>query len=241
MLEMTALTYAWPALVTAPRGDGHRVFILPGFMGGDSSTLLLRRYLSRLYSAPSPWGLGQNSGSFELQDRLQSAFDEFLDLNDGQVSLIGQSLGGVYARMLALRRPERVRQVITLGSPFASRGPDSVNALVSRLFRSMSGMSVSEMSHQMDELQNRLPVPSTAVYSKLDGVVHWSACLDDAGEQAENVEVLGSHTGMALNPTVLYVIADRLAQALGEWRPFKRNGCMRAMVYPKPESRSRQS
>ena len=77
------------------------------------------------------------------------------------------------------------------------------------------------------------PVPSTAIYSRSDGVVHWTTCLEYEGEQAENVEVVGSHSGMAFNPTVLSVIADRLAQPEGHWRPFERRGC-RALLYPEP-------
>jgi len=234
LLEMTTLTYSWPLLARAPQGDGHTVLVLPGFTAGDQSTLLLRRLLSRLNYNSLPWELGQNTGSAELQERLHDRFEAILDEYPGRVSLVGQSLGGVFARVLAHQRPERVRQVVTLGSPFASPSPDTVNSLVSRLFQSVSGMSREEMRDQMTDFPAAPPpVPSTAIYSRSDGVVHWTACLEYEGAQAENVEVLGSHSGMAFNPLVLHVISDRLSQPLDGWRPFQRRGC-RSIVFPKP-------
>lgn len=239
MLEMGALGYSWPLLGTAPRGDGHSVFVMPGFMAGDGSTLPLRRFLSRQNLKPISWGLGQNNGSFEQQEALLERFEALLATTSGRISLVGQSLGGVYARLLATHWPERVRQVITLGSPFASPGPDTVNSVVSRLFQYMSGMSTDEMRDQMLALAGPLEVPATAIYSRNDGVVHWTSCVDEKDKHAENVEVLGSHSGMGFNPTVLYVIADRLAQQANGWRPFNRQGCVKGLVFPTPVSNSR--
>lgn len=234
ILEMSSLVYSWPLLAGASRGDGHTVMTLPGFTAGDQSTLLLRRMLRRLNYNALPWALGQNTGSVELQQQLRERFKAVLAEADGAVSLVGQSLGGVFARILAHEFPDRVRQVITLGSPFASSGPDNVNSLVSRLFQNLSGMSEEEMRDQMLEFPAAAPpVPSTAIYSRSDGVVHWTTCLEYEGEQAENVEVVGSHSGMGFNPMVLNVIADRLAQPEGNWRPFQRRGC-RGLLYPEP-------
>lgn len=234
LLEMSSLSLTWPVLASARRGDGHAVMVLPGFTAGDQSTLLLRRILSRLNYTALPWELGQNTGSVELQDRLRVRFQEVLAEFPGKVSLVGQSLGGVFARILAHEAPARIRQVITLGSPFASSGPDNVNSMVSRLFQNLSGMTQDEMRDQMTEFPAAAPpVPSTAIYSRSDGVVHWSTCLEYEGKQAENVEVVGSHSGMAFNPAVLNVIGDRLSQPEGQWQPFERTGC-RSFVYPEP-------
>jgi len=234
MLEMTSLTYSWPLIATAPKGDGHTIFVLPGFSVGDQSTLILRRLLRLLNYRPLPWELGQNTGSVELQENLFERFQDILAQQPGRISLIGQSLGGVFARILAHQWPDRIRQVITLGSPFASGSLDTVNSLVSRLFQSVSGMSREEMLDQMTGFPAAPPpVPCTAIYSKSDGVVHWSTCLEYEGEQAENIEVLGSHSGMAFNPMVLHVIADRLAQPLDGWKPFERKGCL-SLLFPEP-------
>ncbi len=241
LLELTSLAYAWPWLGAAPRGDGHTVLVLPGFTAGDESTLLLRGHLGRLGYRVMPWGLGRNTGSPDLQERLVERVAILTDEHDGSISLVGQSLGGVFARELARRFEGRVRQVVTLGSPFASVGPESTNALVGRLFRSLSGMSRDEMRERARAFDTEPPpVPSTAVYSRSDGIVHWSSCLEYEGVQAENVEIIGSHTGMALNPLVLHVLADRLAQPEGRWRPFDRSRGWRAAVYPEPSAASRQ-
>lgn len=237
LLEMTSLAYSWPLLGNAPRGDRHPVLTLPGFTAGDDSTALLRRFLKRLGYRPLPWTLGQNTGSFEIQERLLHYFQRLTEEYDEPISLVGQSLGGVYARELARQFPAAVRCIVTLGSPFSSNGPESANPLVGRLFEYMSGLSLDDM-----RIRNRVlaseppPVPSTAVYSKADGVVHWSACLEYRGERSENVEVHGSHTGMALNPLVFHVLADRLAQQPQQWRPFDRQRGCRAMWFPEPES-----
>ena len=70
------------------------------------------------------------------------------------------------------------------------------------------------------------PVPSTAVYSRTDGIVDWRSCLEPAAPETENVEVAGSHCGLGVNPLALYAIADRLAQPEGDWRPFEPEGLL---------------
>jgi pimeloyl-ACP methyl ester carboxylesterase len=236
LMELVSLGWTWPLLTQVRRGDGHPVLVLPGFTAGDESTVILRRLLGYLGYQPLPWGLGQNTGSVDLQERLFHRFDSLAREYDRKMSIIGQSLGGVFARELARQWPERVRQVIALGSPFASSGPETTNALVSRLFQYLSGMSQEQMRDRMlGFAAEPPPVPSTAIYSKADGVVHWSACLEYQGEQSENIEVLGSHTGMALNPLVLHVLFDRLAQAENAWRPFRRERGCRSLLYPTPE------
>ena len=157
VLEMSSLVYSLPMLARAPRGDGHTVMVLPGFTAGDQSTLILRRVLSRLNYNALPWALGQNTGSVELQQRLRYRFESVLARHPGRISLVGQSLGGVFARILAHEYPERVRQVISLGSPFASASPDTVNSLVSRLFQNLSGISREEMRGQMTDFPAAAP------------------------------------------------------------------------------------
>lgn len=237
MLELTSLLYSWPWLAAAPRGDGHRVLVLPGFTGGDDSTLLLRRYLNRLGYDALPWELGRNTGSVDLQDRLVRHVRRLTEQCDGRMSIVGQSLGGVFARELSREFAPRIRQVICLGSPFSSTGPENTHSVVGQLFQRMSGMTVADMEAQLRAYASEPPpVPSTAIYSKSDGVVHWSACLEFAGAFSENIEVVGSHTGMSLNPLVFQVLADRLAQPDGAWRPFERRPGMCSLLYPVPEA-----
>ncbi|MBX3707449.1 MAG: esterase [Pseudomonadales bacterium] len=239
VFEFSSLLYTWPLLGTAPRGDGHPVLVLPGFTAGDESTVMLRRYLGRLGYTPLPWGLGRNTGSFALQEQLFERFRALAGGDPRRISIIGQSLGGVFARELARQFPDRVRFAITLGSPFSSEGPESANGAVARLFQYMSGMTREQMRDQMLRYPAEAPpVPCSAVYSKSDGVVHWSSCLEYPGTEAENIEVVASHTGMAMNPVVYHIIADRLAQPEGRWKPFDRSRGWRALVYPQPERKT---
>ena len=137
------------------------------------------------------------------------------------MSIVGWSLGGIFARRLALRAPRDVRQVITLGSPFASTGRDPDDA-GHRAYRRLAAVHADRRIHpSAGRAQRPLPVPSTAVFSRRDGVVDWRACIQEPGPRSENVEVRASHLGLGHHPAVLWLIADRLAQPRGEWRPFE--------------------
>jgi pimeloyl-ACP methyl ester carboxylesterase len=180
-----------PLLAGAPRGDGHPVVVLPGLGASDRSTRPLRWFLDRLGYRTHGWGLGRNTG---LSRRTSAALDDRLaDLVDDQrrpASLVGWSLGGVYAAQLADHAPHRVRSVVTLGSPHVG--------------------------------WSRLPVdvPMTSVYSRSDSIVPSRASVLPPRPHYENVEVRGSHLGLGHNPAVLVVVADRLSQPEGAWRPF---------------------
>jgi len=241
LMELSSLMYSWPLLGSAPRGDGHPVLVLPGFTAGDESTVMLRRFLTRIGYQALPWRQGRNTGSFDLQEQLVRHFYELGRKTERKISIVGQSLGGVFARELARQFPDQVRCAITLGSPFSSDGPETTNGAVARLFQYMSGMTRDEMRDQMLRFPAEPPpVPTSAIYSKSDGVVHWSACLEFPGAEAENIEVVASHSGMALNPLIYHVIADRLSQPENGWKPFERTRGWRSLVFPKPEQKTRQ-
>jgi pimeloyl-ACP methyl ester carboxylesterase len=233
VLEAASLLPASPLLGAAPRGDGHPVLVLPGFTAGDESTMVLRFYLRRLGYWVHGWRLGRNFGFDGHRGRvhwgLARRIEELVDKHDKQkLSLVGWSLGGIYAREIARAVPDRVRQVITLGSPFAGAGRGSN---VDRLYKALTG---GDLRRPDPELLARIceppPVPSTAIFSRSDGVAHWRACLERPAPHTDNIEVRGSHCGLGFNPVVLYAIADRLAQPEGEWRPFSREG-WRRFVY----------
>jgi pimeloyl-ACP methyl ester carboxylesterase len=224
LIEMSGLLASLPLLSTLPRGDGHPVMLLPGFLAGDESTAALRRYLKGMNYEALPWELGRNTGRPEiLQVHLIERFQEIQAQYDVPISLIGQSLGGVFARELARIFPEEVRQVITLGSPFGTRHGKSTLPLVRRMFEQQSGMTVEEMRELLEELDPHLspPVPMTAIYSRGDGIVNWRVCREaEEDSQTENIEVCGSHCGMGFNARIYYIIANRLAQPAGSWQKF---------------------
>jgi pimeloyl-ACP methyl ester carboxylesterase len=224
----------WPLLQHAPRGDGHPVLVLPGLVAGDGSTLVLRRYLcSRGYDALG-WGQGRNFGPREgVEDGMLALLKSLAEKSGQKVSVIGWSLGGVYARLLASAQPALVRNVITLGSPF-SGSPRATNAW--RVYEGVSGQS-SHDPRRMKFVQPTPPVPTTSIFSRTDGVVAWRCSLEKPGPQADNIEVVASHLGLGAHPAVLYAVADRLAQPQGGWKPFNR-GLLGPQVYPDPSRKA---
>lgn len=233
LAEIASLIPIAPYLTLAPRGDGHPVLVLPGFGGGDGSTAVIRRYLSGQKFAAQPWLLGRNLGPGvpDLQQRLAERLDTvWREGGERKVSLVGWSLGGVYARLLTQRFPDKVRQVITLGSPIGGV-PQPSRAY--RVMRRLSDGSIDQ--EQALRLRRRviepLPgVPGTAVYSRTDGIVPWQIARQTPSAIAENVEVYGSHVGLGFNASALYLLAERLAQPPQAWKPFARTG-WRQWVY----------
>ncbi|MBS0447408.1 MAG: alpha/beta hydrolase [Proteobacteria bacterium] len=225
--EHAAALAAWPLLGHAPRGDGHPVLVLPGLGAGDATTVLLRRYLARQGFAPQPWMLGLNFGPRDgllqaLRERIAALHRE----HDRTVSLVGWSLGGVYARELAKLERAHVRCAVSLGSGFTG----DLRATHARgFYEFVSGERIGD--HALSgQLGVNPPLPTTSIYSRTDGVVAWPCSVLDEGPLAENIEVQSSHTGMGAHPAVLYALADRLAQPEGGWQPFDKSG-WRRLVY----------
>jgi pimeloyl-ACP methyl ester carboxylesterase len=216
VLEFAAFVAAYPVLKRAPRGDGHPVLVLPGFMASDFSTRAMRRFLrDRGYGAHG-WKLGRNLGPTpEIVSGLATRFAELRERYARRVSLIGWSLGGVYARELARRFATDVRLVITLASPFRDLAATNVPRFV--LNRRQPHPNETALRAL---LRAPLPVPATAIYSRTDAIASWRSCREEQGPFSENIEVESSHLGIGHHPVVLLTIADRLAQPEGQWRPF---------------------
>lgn len=233
-IEASTLGSALPWLLQSPGGDGHQVMALPGFAASDWSTVLLRRFLARRGYQTQGWSLGRNTGSAEQQEQLLTAFLKVSDSAQAPISLVGQSLGGVFARELARRYPDRVRQVISLGSPFGITGRHHTNPIVHRLFVSLSGRTAEQMRERMMtfDVAEAPEVPCTAIYSRFDGVVAWRTCIERDRSYTDNIEVVASHIGMAAHPAILHAVADRLAQPQDQWQRFNRNQGLRNLLFP---------
>jgi len=229
--ELATAFATLPLLHQAPRGDGHPVLVFPGLIASDASTRLMRAYLTERGYDVHGWRLGRNIGLVpHLEARMRERVHELHARSTRRVSLVGFSLGGLYARALAAQLPDIVRSVITLGAPIRGH-PQDTN--VWRLYELASGRSVDDVRIRMPPVPPPT-IPATSIYSRSDGLVAWQACVEASGRQRECIEVMGSHCGLAINAAALHALADRLAQPEGEWRPFERSG-WRAVLYPDPE------
>ena len=188
--------------------------IFPGLVSDQISTAPLNWFCRELGYTTYDWGQGINTGPQGALDawieELASHVRDLTSAHRQRISLIGWSLGGIYAREVAKKLPRRVRQVITLGTPFS--GTAEQNA-----FQWIHGTGGAQKPGNTKDLMARLSsapdVPTTSIYSRSDGVVDWQACLHDGKQhQTEDMEVNSSHFGLGWNPEVLSIIADRLGK-----------------------------
>jgi len=234
LLELATLPWHLPLLARTPRGDGHPVLLLPGFMADEATMVVLKLFLqSRGYEVQA-WGFGRNVG---FRSRHANALEQkirYMHYKSGRkVSLVGWSLGGVFAMYGAHAAPECVRCAITLGSPISvdpagSQSPALVKALY-RLIAHPMGATAQHTDLHARKLRGRkvLRVPMSCLYSVSDGVVPpQEATIDGDPAWHENVRVPGSHLGLGINPLALWIVADRLAQPEGAWRPFVPSGLL---------------
>jgi pimeloyl-ACP methyl ester carboxylesterase len=233
VFELYAFMAASPMLRLAGRGDRHPVLVLPGFTASDRSTEPLRWVLRSQGYWTHGWRLGTNLGPTErVVDGLYRRLEQLHRRHGQRISLVGWSLGGIYARELARRYPDEVRQVITLGSPFRmtlrdrSAASPIVDRLSDRFNAEVMGFALAEPD------KPPLPVPSTAVYTRDDGVVRWHTCIDTESERSENIRVRGSHSGLGWNPAAVYAVSDRLAQPAERWRRFRAPLALRHLYPP---------
>ena len=194
----------------APRGDGRPVMVLPGLVNSDLSNLVMRRFLNRLGFRAVGWGLGRYFGVRAVgreAERLIARVEKLHAANGEKITLIGVSLGGIMARIVAHRRPDLVREVITVSSPYA--GPATATN-VWMAFELLTGEKIGDDSVKASAAEAAAPplVPTTAIWSRSDGLVNGMICHD---EHCRSVEIQSSHMGVQLKPATLLAIADVLA------------------------------
>lgn len=223
--ELAALMAVSPWLRKMPAGDGHPVIVFPGLGASDLSTLTIRNFVQGQGYTPYRWELGFNLGPRPgVLQRIRALIDEVYQRHQEKVSLVGWSLGGIYAREMAKEVPDRVRCVVTLGTPFAGH-PRATNAW--RFFEMVSGQQ-SHDEEVLERIRQPPPVPTTSIYSKTDGIVAWACSINPPQHRhTENIEVHASHIGMGMNPIALYAIADRLRQDPAHWQRFDVQGARR--------------
>jgi pimeloyl-ACP methyl ester carboxylesterase len=232
LAELWALPLSAPWLAAAPRGDGHGVLVLPGLLATDRSTMVLRRFISLLGYQVRGWNLGRNRGPTDaVLDEMPRALSALAAVSGGPVSVIGWSLGGIYARELAREHPESVRQVITLGAPFGLADPRTSRAEGAYQRRAYLHATGARLPTR-EQVARPIDVPSTAVYSRRDGIVPWTSCVEPETGRHQNVEVRCAHLGFGVDPATLWLIADRLAAPPAGRRRFSAPWPLRSM-YPR--------
>jgi esterase/lipase len=203
-------------------GDRHPVIIFPGLGTDSRSVEPLREFCDELGYTGLGWGRGLNTGPKGDVDAwladLAAHVHGLASANRQRMTLIGWSLGGMYAREIAKLLKGEVRQVITIGTPFAGSA-DSTN--VGLVYRLLNGQKAVLEPAMAARLATAPSVPTTSIFSRSDGVVSWRACVQEAGENVQNIEVGGSHCGLGWNHEVWAVIADRLALPDGNWKPYR--------------------
>ncbi|MEZ5572191.1 MAG: hypothetical protein R3E64_09215 [Halioglobus sp.] len=244
LVEMSSTAMLGPLLRTLPRGDGHTIMTLPGFMGADGSTSQLRRFLNKRGYRAIPWGLGRNAAEVRSQniddflahraateDAIAARVEAEFVASGRKLTLVGWSLGGLYAVALAHRFPQWIRQVITLGTPYGDpRGTALYNVMGSLYNNEVDEEALRRwVAHTYSG--GELSVPILAVYSESDGIVSAgiARCEADA-RYVTHVAVLASHVGFPFNPLVFAVIANHLVEPHRRWvlsrsqhlRPFVR-------------------
>lgn len=201
-------------------GDGHPVVIFPGLGANGKSVSTLQKHCNALGYDAFDWGQGFNTGPHGDLDTwlqtLRSQVDALLANHSQPATLIGWSLGGLFARELAKLMSGGVRQVITIGSPFNAEA-DYTN--VGWLFRLLSGGSAAIDPALSRRLRTPPSIRTTSIYSRSDGVVAWQTCCHPKRSSlVQDIEVVGSHIGLGWNRDVLAAVADRLGQGPGRWR-----------------------
>lgn len=204
-------------------GDGHPVLVLPGFMASDLSTTLLRNFLNQIGYHSYPWGIGRNYGAEVYLELMIQRVEDLYLTHHSSVSLVGWSLGGVFAREIAKKRPEIIRQVVTLGSPFGGITQPNNASWLHRILT--GGRGTDEVDRELlENLIHPAPVPTTAIYSKEDGVVSWKVCMEQRQTNIhQNIQVRGSHFGLGVNPRVFQIIKDRLQYDRHNWQHYSRS------------------
>jgi pimeloyl-ACP methyl ester carboxylesterase len=192
-----------------PRGDGKMVMALPGFLTGDWAMDRHRAFLrSRGFNVVSS-GIRFNAGpTKKTVADLDARLLRWSDRAKGPIALVGASLGGVFARTLAIRFPERVSRVVTLCSPI--RFP--VTTSLAPFVWALEWRHDAEFKKLAPEVQRNPQAPVLAIYSTTDGIVDWRSCLQDEDATHRNLRIDGAHTTMGSNPEAQAAVCRALAQ-----------------------------
>jgi pimeloyl-ACP methyl ester carboxylesterase len=184
--------------------DGPKLMVIPGFLASDRTTLGLQRALAKAGFRVTGWGMGLSRGVTEdIVDRIVARVERF---GAGRkVILVGWSLGGIYARVVAQERADLVEKVVTLGSPFS--GDRRRNNNVWRLYEFVAGHPVNNPPIDKDP-EVKPPVPTLAIWSRRDGIVSPAGARGLPGQRDSEFELDCSHMGFAVSAGAYPGIVD---------------------------------
>ena len=196
-----------------PRGPekGPPALVIPGFIANDRTTMELRRALAEGGWRAHPWDNGWNMGATaDMVDRLRGRLDQ---IHEEPILVVGWSLGGVFARELARQHPDRVKAVVTLGSPFS--GDPHLNN-VWQLYEWVAGHKVDEPP--IPRITDKPPVPSLAIWSRNDGIISVRAARGLAHESDRTVELSCNHMAFGVSRSAAKQVVqeiDKFMKSLG--------------------------
>lgn len=220
VMELAFHQFSTPPKVAS--GDGHPVLLFPGLGADGTSVSILRGHCRELGYEAFDWGLGFNTGPRgDLNAWLEGLAEEVsaqLAQHEKPATLIGWSLGGLYARELGKLLAPQLQQVITIATPFNGSAVDNKTRWLSTI---LGGGTANIDPTWIQRLRHPPPIRTTSIYSRSDGVVSWETCRHEKRSRLiQEIEVDGSHMGMGWNRQVLSIVADRLGQPPGPWRPY---------------------
>jgi len=187
------------------------ILLMPPYLGNDNSTIFVRKYLKSIGFKTYKWDLGVNMINSKSLPKLIEKLDEIYEKHQEKVSLVGWSGGGIFAKIIANRYPEKVAQLITIGSPVW--GVKDMKTPIVRTLEFVRGAKLRERNLKFIKELDEIPkVPITCIYTKTDGLIPWKNCMEAETfrDDIKNVEVFGSHCGMGANATVLLTLANAL-------------------------------
>jgi hypothetical protein len=209
--EWTSMLWLYPFIPKHKSKKNKPVLLMPPYLGNDNSTTFVRKYLKSLGFKTYKWDLGVNMINSKSLPKLIEKLEEIYDKHQEKVSLVGWSGGGIFAKIIANRYPEKVEQLITIGSPVW--GVKNMKTPIIRSLEFIRGTKLKERNDKfIKELEEIPQVPITCIYTKTDGLIPWKNCTEAETyrDDIKNVEVFGSHCGMGANATVLLTVANAL-------------------------------
>lgn len=210
-IEWTTMFGIYPFIPKHKASKNKPVLLMPPYLGNDLSTTFVRNYLKSVGFKTYKWELGVNMINSKYLPKLVERLDEIFEKHQEKVSLVGWSGGGIFAKIIANRYPDKVEQLITIGSPVW--GVKNMQTPLVRTLEFLRGKTLRERNNKfIKELEEIPEVPITCIYTKTDGLLPWKHCMEaeTLRRDIKNIEVFGSHCGLGANASVLLTVANRL-------------------------------